>query len=270
MVIDFDNIEDWAPLLTTKLKPLVPETALYELLAVASSKSIPEVCYLIRNSGYGKALRDAAIEWVGSVTIAGYHGTRLTETEVDSIRIKGLLLLKVENRGARLRRALSNHNRWCQVAENLDEALQDLREGKWGQREGQTHLTLSRASFSYDLKQFLTYGAESDRHLAYELLGDEGIELLTRDGEARLITVAVPGDKALAAANPHFTVEDCLAWDRDVNLICEFLACWTFRWADPSFQSRSLRLDCGMHFKSKVPPHWITGIETIHSDADLE
>ena len=263
MMIDFDNIDDWAPVLTTKLEPLITEAALDEVLAVGPKESIAEVCHRFRSSTYGKALRDAAIEWVGSVTIAGYHGTRLTEAEVDSIRTNGLQLLNAESRRSRLQRALSNHERWWQVAENLDAALQDLQEGQWGEREGQTHLTLSRTSLSCGLTKYLTYGSEADRHVAHELLGREGVELLAKDGEPRLITVAVPGDKALAAANPHFTVEHCLAWDRDVNLVCEFLACWTFRRAYPSFQSRSLQLDCGMHFKSIVPPHWITSIETL-------
>ena len=270
MVIDFDNIGEWAPLLTTKLESVVTEAALAELLAEASDKSVPLDCHLIRNSPCGQALVEATIEWVGSQTIAGYHATRLTEAEVNSIRSKGLLPLKIHDRRIRIRRALSGHRRWSEVADRLDDTLQEFARGEHRAREGQVHLTLSRSGLVGHFNQYLSHGADVDRHIAYELLKEEGKALLTKDGEPRLITVAVPGGEALAAANPHFTVEVCLAWDRDINLICELLSCWLFRLADPNFRPKSLRLDCGMTFRSIVPPHWITSIETIHSDADQE
>ena len=151
-----------------------------------------------------------------------------------------------------------------EVADRLDEVLWAVGPGeKAGRREGQVHLTLSRSGLVCEFNKYLTHGAEIDRHIAYELLGREGVELLAIDGEARLIKVAVPGQKALEVANPYWSVEECRASNRVPNLICELLGSWSYRLKEPGFQCRSLRLDCGMIFKSTVPSDWIARIETL-------
>ena len=107
MVIDFDNIEGWEPLLSERLKPLVPTAAVDKLLN-AAPKTIQDALDLLLNSTCRKAVIDATVEWVRSVKVVGYHGTRLTEVEAESIRSKGLLPLKIVDRRTRIQRALSN------------------------------------------------------------------------------------------------------------------------------------------------------------------
>ena len=124
-------------------------------------------------------------------------------------------------------------------------------------------MTLSRRGLVSEFNQYLTHGADIDRHIAFELLGREGVDLLAKDGEARLIKVAVPGHKALEAANPYWGVEECQASNRVPNLICELLGSWSCRLGTPRFQCRSFGLDCGMMFKSTVPSDWIAEIETL-------
>ena len=263
MRINFDDIDSWDPLLAHLLEPLIPKAVLDKILAVAP-ESIPEACYLLLDPTCGKVVMDAAIGWINSVTIAGYHGTRLTEAEVESVRENGLLPTKAVDRADRLKRSLSGHERWQEVAGRLSDKLEAFGPGgKAGQREGQVHLTLSRCGLVNGFNQYLTHGADIDRHIAFALLGQEGVELLAKDGEARVIEVVVPGHEALTAANPWFSVEVCLATDRVPYLICELLGSWVFRRIDPDFQSSELQLDCGMIFKSTVPSNWIAGIETI-------
>ena len=263
MVIDFDDIDDWEPFLSEKLKSLVP-TAIMEKIVAAAPDEVHDACKLLIDATCHTAIIAEIIGWVSSATVAGYHGTRLTEVEVDSVRAEGLLPMRAGHRRARVERALSCHECWPRVAARLDEKLRAFGPAeKAGRREGQVHLTLSRSGLLYGFNKYLTHGAEIDRHIAFSLLGLEGEALLANDGEARLVKVAIPGDKALAAANPFWSVEECLATDRVPNLISELLGSWSYRLAHPTFQCRSLQLDCGMIFHSTIPSAWITEIETL-------
>ena len=262
-MIDFDAIDRWEPLLAEKLMPLIP-TAVVDKVVAAEPDELRDARNLLLDASCRTALIDATVGWVNSVTVAGYHGTRLTEAEVDSVRTQGLLPMQADQRRTRLERALSRHELWPEVAGCLDEKLRAFGPGeKAGSREGQVHLTLSRSGLICGFNEYLTHGSEIDRRIAYALLGHEGEALLANDGQARLIKVAVPGDKALAASNPFWSVEECLATDRVPNLVGELLDSFSYRLAHPNFQCSSLRLDCGMIFQSTVPSDWIAGIETF-------
>lgn len=89
------------------------------------------------------------------------------------------------------------------------------------------------------------------------------MELLQRDGRARVIRVAVPGKVALNKANPYFTVDERLAKGQAPNLVNQFLEAWSYGLAHPNFDCESLETDCGLVFTSVVPASWIADIETI-------
>ena len=263
LVINFDNIDGWAPSLSGIVETLVPK-AVFDEVHASVDVSIQEACHLLLELTCRKAVMDAVVGWIESVTVAGYHGTRLTEAESKSVRTNGLLPTKAVHRRARIERSLSHHERWQEVAGRLTDKLEAFGPGvRAGSREGQVHLTLSRSGLVHGFNQYLTHGADIDRHIAFSLLGDEGVELLAKDGQARVIEVVVPGHAALKAANPYWSVEECLATDRVPNLICELLGSWVCRLGDPGFRNDALQLDCGMIFKSTVPPDWIAGIETL-------
>jgi hypothetical protein len=210
------------------------------------------------------AVIDATLTWIRSTKIAGYHGSRLTDAEVASIRAVGLIPLKAETRRLRLKRALSPHPRWREIADKLDAAIQAHgRGGAAGCREDQVHLTLSRAGLTSGFNHYLTHGAEFDQHVAYALLGQDGTDLLARDGQPRVIQVAVPGPLALNAAHLYFSIDDIRNRGDVPNLVNEFLEAWSYRLAHPGFQSRTLKTDCGMIFRSTVPAAWIRGLNTL-------
>lgn len=265
-MVCFDNIDEWAPALSEVLLPLAPPD-IQRRLQVAAPEYIEDARDLFLKFAARDSVIDAILRWVRSTSIAGYHGTRLTTADLESIRLSGLVPLRAAARRQRLERALSRHPRWNEVADRLEEAIDSVGPGcAVGSREGQVHLTLSRAGLTDGFNHYLTHGAEFDGHVASELLGDEGRELLSIDGTPYVIQVALPGGDALAAAHPFFTVEDMRARGEMPNVIREFLEVWCFRLSRPGYQSRKLKIDCGMMFESSVPAGWIRQIEPWNSD----
>lgn len=263
-MIDFDEIDLWKPELSDALRPYIPESNLRRLVSVDHKD--PGValdslfCVVDRQT-----VIDEILEWIRTVTITAYHGTRLIDAEVRSIEKDGLLPLDACDRRVRLERALSQHKCWSKAASKLDNAIWKFGSGnKSGNREKQVHFTLSRNGLTKGFNHYLSYGSEFDQRVAEEILGDEGKKLLGDDGEPRLIKVAIPGADALDAGHSIFTVDDLLKSGEVPNIVREFLGSWVLKVVDPEFQCRTLEVDCGMIFKTVVPPSWIVNIETGH------
>ncbi len=112
---------------------------------------------------------------------------------------------------------------------------------------------------------YLEYGSEFDRHIADELLGDEGQDLLRRDGQASLIRLAVPGPDALKAANPW----SALRGGDIPHLVKEFLEAWADETFYPGWTGTPETVDCGIRWYDYrfVPPSWIESIKTLRDCA---
>jgi hypothetical protein len=260
-MVCFDDIDAWGPMLSDVLLPLAPPD-IQGSLQTANPKYIEDARDLFFTFAGRDSVIEAMLDWVRSTRIAAYHGTRLTAHEVESIKSDGLIPLKASSRRKKLKRALSRHPRWNEVADRLGEAIDSVGpKCTVGRREGQVYLTLSRAGLAGAFNHYLTHGSEFDWHVALELLGEEGKELLSRDGIPYIIQVEVPGEAALAAAHPFFSVDDLRANCLVPHIIGEFLSVWCFRLSRPEYQSRRLKLDCGMVFESIVPAEWIRQID---------
>ena len=195
--IDFDEIDDWAPPLRSVLKVFLP-LDIENILVSRRPEFVEDALDAIFEVSDRNAIIDTTLDWVRCETIVGYHGTRLTPEEIESIRDRGLLQLDASARRIRLTRALSKHPQWRSVSSRLDEALEKHGRGQCaGGRERQVHLTLSRSGLVNSFNHYLSHGSEFDQHVAYYLLGDEGKELLREDGAPTLLKFAVPGDVAL-------------------------------------------------------------------------
>ena len=265
-MLDFDDNRTWGPELTGVLGGLLTDGAL-DRLAAAAPQFVEDARDLLLSCADRGQIVDATLSWIRSTSVAGYHGTRLNPCEAESIRARGLLPLKADARRTRLRRAISSHPEWGRVAHQLDAALRDYGPGeRAGRREGQVHLTLSRCGLVNGFNHYLTHGSEFDQRVAYELLGADGVELLGKDGQATVIRVAVPGDVALDAANRHWTVDERLARGEVPNLVDDLLKVWSVGLAQPDFDCGTLRTDCGLAFRSAIPPAWIVGIDTVGPD----
>ena len=263
MLIRFDDIDSWAPRLTEVLRPLVPEVA-KERIRQASPQYIEDAAALLFEGSSSDSIIDATLEWIESNDIAAYHGTRLTDVEVEAVRAEGLVRLNASHRRPRLVRALSGHAQWLVTESRLNSAIDTYgRRGFGGVRENQVHLTLSRAGLTNSFNHYLRYGSEFDQCVARELLGDEGLAMLTSDGTARVIELAVPGPNALATTHPFFSVVEMRSKGELPNLVRQFVQTWAFRHARPGYQTRTMELDCGLFFRTDVPADWIVAIDTL-------
>lgn len=262
-VVDFDDIESWAPLLCSALKSILPPNLSQRLVAAQ-----PEFVEDARAELFAVAGRDAVIDgtigWIRASTIVGYHGSRLVEAEIQRVRDVGLAPLKAEHRRTRLVRALSKHPKWTDVAGRLDAEIEAIGpRQKAGGREGQVHLSLSRSGLTKSFNYYLRYGSEFDQHVAWRLFGKDGYGLLERDGSAVLVKVGVPGAAALGAAHPIFSIEDVRRAGDTPNIVSDILCAWAYREAYPGFQSSSLKVDCGMVFRSAMSRDWLLAIERL-------
>ena len=249
-LLDFDDIDAWGPKLAEALKDQVSD-ATGALVAARSPEYIEDAWNIIFEVADRNAVIETALAWIRSSKVAAYHGTRLTDFEVASVRALGLLPLKAEARRERLLRALSPHPRWREIVGPLDGVIHAYGSGEEaGRREGQVHLTLSRSGRTKGFNHYLTHGAEFDRHVAPALLGLEGEDLLAREGSPRLVRITVPGHEALTAAHPQFSIADVRANGSLPNIVHEFINGWSFRLAHPGFQASTLKVDSGMVFRT--------------------
>ena len=240
-MLDFDDSRNWTSLLTAALADLVSEIFV-ETLVTAAPEFVEDAFDLLLAHTDRERVVDAAVGWIRSTTVAGYHGTRLIDADVDSIRDHGLVPLDANARRARLVRALSLHPQWNNVAHRLDSILREHGMGaKAGRREGQVHLTVSRSGLVNGFNHYLTHGSEFDQRVAQDLLGSEGKEILQRDGCARVLRLAVPGELALDATNRFFTVDERLSRGEVPNLVREFLTAWSYGLAHPDFDCATLK-----------------------------
>ena len=109
-MLNFDDNRTWGPLLTDAIGDLISKSILDRFVA-AAPEYVEDARALLFDWTDRDRVIDATLTWMRSTTIMGYHGTRLIDAEVDSIRAHGLLPLEAEARRARLVRALCQPTR---------------------------------------------------------------------------------------------------------------------------------------------------------------
>ncbi|WP_435403462.1 hypothetical protein [Halomonas sp. MA07-2] len=267
-MIEFDAIDVWGDQLDDVLRPIVSIAAL-EKIRAQKFEYVEDARQMLFELSERDEIVEAILVWLLSGTLAAYHGSRLTDEDVAEIQRNGLRPLSSHRRRERLTRALSPHPRWADAEARLDSVLEAHGKGeRAGRREGQVHLTLSRSGLLNSFNHYLTHGAEFDQHVAENLLGQEGVDLLGFDGKPRIIKVAVPGAEALASAHPFFSIDDLRKRGEVPNLVSDFIDAWSYRLSHPDFQSQTLHVDSGMMFHEVVPHKWIVEVETISVTAE--
>ena len=147
-MVEFDDIDNWTSDLAAALSEHVP-ISVARKIAAASPEFVEDARDKLFELMDRNTIIDATLDWIRSTEIVGYHGTRLTHQEIDSVRANGLVPLKAEARRTRLVRALSPHPKWREAADRLDAVIQAHGPGGFGgHREGQVHLTLSQSGLT--------------------------------------------------------------------------------------------------------------------------
>lgn len=257
-MLDFDNIQDWGPRLTEELRRFLPES-FHQQLADARPENVGSAYDFLYDLPSLPTIIDQALGWLAALEIAGYHGARLTDDELAAVQTAGLLPLNAKLRRERLVRVLSGHHRWDEVEAQLDEAIR-----RHSNREGQVHLMLSRHEVvDGDYRRNLSRGSEFDQNVADDLLGEEGIYLLSHYGEYRVLRFCMPGPQALNAANWLGGVEDARRRERIPSLVRQVLESWCVQQVRPNSPVQGRH--CSMMFTETVSPDWIVGFSSFPS-----
>lgn len=263
MKFDFDTIGEWAPRLSAALNALVP-VRLRERVAAGPIEWLEDAFDIILDEVERSDLIDATREWLRGQTIVAYHGSRLSPDEIVSVRTSGLKALDPATRKGRLAELLSRHPDWAQASVGLDAAIRDFGDGRFGRREGQAHLTLSRGALLTAFNHYLVEGSEFDQVIAVELLGKGARSLLQKGRSPVLFTTEVPGHRALDVAERRLRDGEMPGLVRHV---LQFWANWLH---DPALDPGTQHVDSGLIFYEGIPPDWVTDTTMIDECKLLE
>lgn len=256
VAFDFDNINEWgvrlqralSEIVTPRVKAAVQATS-PQYIEDAGDTLFQQIESPIEFAGY-------VADWLKQQAIIAYHGSRLASDEIASIRRDGLRILQGSDRETRLRKILIHHPNWQQLLEKLPDTISKYTDGnRAGHRQGQAHATLSRAGLTRGFNHYLKYGSEFDQHAMYDLLKDEGTELLRLYGKPQLIQLAIPGNIAFDACHRFQILENNIP-----NLVRIVLNSWAYWLVNPSYTPESIEMDCGFIFYEPIPSSWITAI----------
>ncbi|HZP05393.1 MAG TPA: hypothetical protein VFB43_10870 [Terracidiphilus sp.] len=257
ITLDFDDIHAWGPMLSDHVSSLVSLAFASNVISTGRPEYLEDAAKIFFSDVFRDETRftGEVVAWIEAQTVAAYHGSRLGTAEIDALKREGLTALSAERRREPLRKKLSIDPRWCET--KFDAAFTELVRGQsWGKREGQVHATISRGGLVNGFNHYLTYGSEFDQCLVSLLFGSASKELLAQYGVPTLVQLAIPGNKALAAANPYtLNANEC------PNLVREIVEAWTYWLADSTLAVANLEYDCGLVFDHDVPPEWIVSID---------
>ncbi len=261
MKFDFDDICDWGPRLSLALDKVAPQ-ALREQVERSPAKYIDDAFDILLAGADRDELIDATRSWMRDQEIIGYHGSRLSEAEIASVRTEGLQSLIPWRRRERLEAILSRHDEWNAVKTRLETTLGEYGDGAFGRREGQAHLTISRGALLTAFNHYLVEGSEFDQAVAVELLGTDARALLQEGRWPVLFAVAVPGERAVEISERRTSIGEMSGL---VRLILQFWAYWLH---NPNLDLGAQHVDFGLVFYEGIPAAWV--IESTHiEEAEL-
>lgn len=250
MAFDFDSIANWGPRLTSALSGVVSEDLRGEMCRPELASIGDEMDVLLTRADPAR-LTEATRSWLRTQRVIGYHGSRLSEPEIASIMANGLRPLIPHERQARLQAILSQHPGWPSVESQFDSVIRETASGKFGHREGEAHLTLSRGALLTAFNHYLIEGSEFDHAVAIQLLGRGAEPLLKANRLPILFTVAVPGEHALEVTERRTAPGEMSGL---VRRVLEYWAHWLH---DPTLEPGAQHLDFGLIFHDIIPADWV-------------
>lgn len=262
-ILDYDNIDEWSPWFDEIVGTIGPADLIERLHAAT-----PEYVEDARTLAVSMVSRPALVAHLQNALapyhVRVFHGTRVTEAELASIRLRGLRALVLQERRAALVAVFSKHPNWLEKESVLDDEIHRFGKG-WdkagtGKREDHSvHVCLSRAGLLHGCNHYLMHGAEVDQNVAMMLFDDNsGLDLLTCARKAYIVSFSAPYPDAALAANPYGFLSEDLP-----NLIDRFLGVWAYRKSHPKFTVVAQRDSIALRFPAPIPADRIERIELI-------
>ncbi len=256
--IDFDDVGGWGPSLTGVLQALLPAniTARLRAASPASDDEALEVVFGLSDAG---AIAAATEQWISEGYVIGYHASRLSDVEIESVNRNGIRCLVLHVRMEQLAERLAVHGDWEQVRDRLEPIVREIGEGC---RDGQAHLSVSRGSLLRASPHYLRHGSEFDQVVTKELLGTDALSLLRTGRTPVLFRICVPGRSALEVDRRH------LGYGQMSGLIRRLLQVWAMWLYDPSIQPGEWRVAYGLIFNQDIPAAWIDCVQQVEEHAE--
>ncbi len=214
-----------------------------------------EVVFGLSDAG---AIAAATERWISEGHVIGYHASRLSDVEIESVSRSGIRCLVLNVRMKQLTDRLAAHGDWKQVADCLEPVARKIGEGI---RDGQAHLSLSRGSQLSAFRHYLRNGSEFDQVVTKALLGADALFLLRTGRSPVLFRVRVPGRSALDADRRR------LVDGQMSGLARRLLRVWAIWLCDPTIQPGEWRVAYGLIFYQDVPATWIDCIQRVREPA---
>ena len=253
---NIDRMRSWHDPIDQEIRDLLPPD-FRETIRGANPEFLEDAGEMVFEAGGEPEIAGRVVDWLESQSVAAFHGTRLDPEAIRNIREYGLKKLNPDDRISRLERALSCHPDWPAKGYLLPNLLKELGNGQYGKREGQVHFCISRSELITGCNHYLVEGSEIDSHVARMSFGNEGLELVKKGREPTIVEVAMPGKRALEAANPYgFEVVV-------PELVREIVNRWAFRIANPDWDSSSSPPTQALMFFEDIPADWIRRIESV-------
>jgi hypothetical protein len=241
-IFDYDQLDVWGPWFTA----IMLDVAGPEIIKVAKNSHpeyIEDARQFFENEIGSQKLVDELNTRLSAYAVRVYHGTRLGDDELASVKRQGLRPLTLIDRKDLLIRCFKHHPDWEKERHKLDGILHRIGPGweksGYGKREdGGIHVCLSRAGLLHGCNYYLTHGAEVDHHVAYALFENDksAVHLLRVGRPARLISFTAPFPEAAIAANPWGFPSQQMP-----SLLGTLFAAWAFSLSHKSFTVASQR-----------------------------
>jgi len=208
-LIEIDEFDSWLTDFENHLEPVLTETTI-KRLADAQFKFIDDPGRLVANAIGKPKLAEALRQWLLDRTIKVFHATRLLPSELESLSQNGLVPLEVSARRNRLEELLSKHPEWDDKKFKFNWLLNEEKKGTtFGNRSGQVHFSLSKATNQSVLPHYLEFGSEFDQRIASTLFPDGSWkELFKINTQPHIVHVGLNGAELICGCCPFHSFQD--------------------------------------------------------------
>ncbi len=258
MIINFDKQDEWFPIFSEAIEPIAPRN-IFEQLSKSQYEFTDDAGKFVIEAVGEAALRAHLDKVLERYRFHAFHGTRLTQDEVENIRENGLVSLSLSSRRSRYFEIFRNHPSWENVQTRLDQVLHRLGPGApVGNREdGRVWACLSRAGV-LDC-HYADTGAEVDHHVAYGLFSNESAHgYLRAYGSAYIVRFTAQYQEIMNAFSSRIPDEGKLS-----DLVRRMLDYWAYSFVDPSFSIVGTRDAVQLGFNAPIQPNRIDLYEDV-------